>query len=135
VVRVVTPELPVAKPDSNNLRQKVIQAIELDGLNKSEASELFNISRFTINLLLQRKAATKDLQPKPRQASSQGQQSTDWEKFRVVVQAHSAQTQAEMAQLSAGEISARTISGALKQMGVSRKKQPRGSENRMKQRG
>jgi transposase len=30
------------KPYSYDFRQKVIQAIELDGLKKSEASELFN---------------------------------------------------------------------------------------------
>jgi transposase len=33
------------KPYSYDFRQKVIQAIELDGLKKQEASELFNISR------------------------------------------------------------------------------------------
>jgi len=38
------------KPYSYDLRQKVIQAIEFDGLKKSEASQLFNISRNTINL-------------------------------------------------------------------------------------
>jgi hypothetical protein len=37
------------KPYSYDFRQKVIQAIELDGLKKREASELFNISRNTIN--------------------------------------------------------------------------------------
>jgi transposase len=42
------------KPYSYDFRQKVIQALELDGLKKSEASELFNISRNTINLWLQR---------------------------------------------------------------------------------
>jgi transposase len=36
----------------------VIQAIELDGLKKQEASELFNISRNTIDLWLKRKAET-----------------------------------------------------------------------------
>jgi transposase len=38
------------KPYSYDLRQKVIQAIQLDGLKISEASLLFNISRNTINL-------------------------------------------------------------------------------------
>jgi len=38
------------KPYSYDLRQKVIQAIKLDGLKKSEASVLFNISRNTIDL-------------------------------------------------------------------------------------
>ncbi len=39
----------MAKPYSYDLRVKVINAIELDGVKKSEASELFNISRNTIN--------------------------------------------------------------------------------------
>lgn len=51
------------KPYSYDFRQKVLQAIELDGLKKSEASELFNISRNTINLWLQRKAETGDVLP------------------------------------------------------------------------
>ena len=40
----------MAKPYSYDLREKVINAVELDGLKKSEASELFNISRNTIDL-------------------------------------------------------------------------------------
>ncbi|WP_346292156.1 IS630 transposase-related protein, partial [Sphaerothrix gracilis] len=40
----------MARPYSEDFRQKVIEAIELDGLKKSEASELFRISRNTINL-------------------------------------------------------------------------------------
>ena len=36
------------QPYSYDLRQKVIQAIKLDGLKMSEASTLFNISRNTI---------------------------------------------------------------------------------------
>jgi len=39
----------MAKPYSYDLRQKVIQAIKLDGLKKSEASQLFNISRNTMH--------------------------------------------------------------------------------------
>lgn len=46
----------MAKPYSDDFRKKVMQAIELDGLKKSEASQLFNISRNTINLWCQRKA-------------------------------------------------------------------------------
>ena len=53
------------KPYSYDFRQKVIQAIELDGLKKHEASQLFNISRNTINLWLKRKAETGDFQALP----------------------------------------------------------------------
>ncbi|MDB9538586.1 IS630 transposase-related protein, partial [Anabaenopsis arnoldii] len=42
------------KPYSYDLRQKVIQAIELDGLKKTQASQMFNISRNTITLWLKR---------------------------------------------------------------------------------
>ncbi|NMG11409.1 hypothetical protein DP117_32920 [Brasilonema sp. UFV-L1] len=73
----------MAKPYSDDFRQKVMQAIELNGLKKSEASQLFNISRNTINLWCQRKAETGDIKPKPRQASQQRRKITDWEKFRV----------------------------------------------------
>jgi transposase len=40
----------MAKAYGEDFRRKVMQAIELDGLKKREASELFNISRNTINL-------------------------------------------------------------------------------------
>jgi transposase len=39
----------MAKPYSYDLRAKVINAIELDSVPKSEASALFNISRNTID--------------------------------------------------------------------------------------
>jgi transposase len=38
------------KPYSYDLRQKVVQAIKLDGLKISEASQIFSISRDTIRL-------------------------------------------------------------------------------------
>jgi hypothetical protein len=63
--------ISMAQPYSNDFRQKVMPAIELDSLKKSEASQLFNISRNTINLWFQRKAETGDVKPKPRQASQQ----------------------------------------------------------------
>jgi len=50
----------MAKPYSYDLRQKVLQAIKLDGLKKSEASQLFNISRNTIDLWLKRLEETGD---------------------------------------------------------------------------
>ncbi len=39
----------MAKAYSEDFRRKVMQATELDGLKKGEASQLFNISRNTIN--------------------------------------------------------------------------------------
>ena len=55
----------MAKPYSYDLRKKVIEAIELDGMPKIEASQTFNISRNTINLWLKRKAETGDFNATP----------------------------------------------------------------------
>lgn len=122
----------MAKAYSYDLRQKVLQAIELDGMKKSEASEVFNISRNTINLWFQRKAETGDIQVKPRPTSSPKQKITDWEKFRAFAQEHEGKTQAEMAQLWEGDISSRTISRALQKVGLTRKKRHMGIANGMK---
>ncbi len=123
----------MAQPYSYDFRQKVIQAIELDGLKKSEASQLFNISRNTIDLWFKRKAATGDVQAKQRQAVSQRQKITDWEKFRAFAKTHEEKTQVEMAHLWQGEISDRTISRALQKLGWTRKKRRTGIANAMKQ--
>jgi transposase len=112
----------MAKPYSYDFRQKVIQSVELDGLKKGEACELFNISRNTLNLWFQRRVQTGDIHPKPRQASQKHQKITDWEHFRAFVHANSDKTQAEMAQLWEGEVSARTISRALSKINFTRKK-------------
>ncbi|MEI2583756.1 IS630 family transposase [Scytonema sp. PRP1] len=110
------------KPYSYDLRQKVIQAIELDGLKKSEASLVFNISRNTIDLWLKRQAETGDFQALPNQAPGNNHKISDWEKFREFASSHGDKTQVEMASLWEGEISDRTISRALKKIGFTRKK-------------
>jgi transposase len=125
----------MAKAYSDDFRQKVIQAIELDSLKKCEASLLFNISRNTINLWLQRKAQTGDVKPKARKASQQRGKIKDWEKFRSFVKQHGDKTQSEMAQLWGGEISQRTISRALQKIGHTRKKKHTGIVNEMKPNG
>lgn len=123
----------MAKAYSYDLRQKVMQAIKLDGMKKSEASQLFNISRNTINLWFQPQAATGDVQVKPRTTPSQKQKITDWEKFRAFAKEHEDKTQAEMAQLWEGNLSSRTISRAWQKLGLTRKKRRMGIANGMKQ--
>lgn len=93
------------KPYSYDLRQKVIQAIKFDGLKKSEASQLFNISRNTIDLWLKRQANTGDFQALPNQPPGNGHKITDWEKFREFASSHGDKTQVEMASLWEGQIS------------------------------
>lgn len=112
----------MAKPYSDDFRQKVMQAIELDGLKKSEASQLFNISRNTINLWCQRKVQMGDIKVKQRQQGQWRSKIDDWEKFRTLVKANSDKTQVQMVELWEGKISQRTISRALQKIGHTRKK-------------
>lgn len=118
----------MAKAYSEDFRRKVMQAIEMDGLKKSEASQLFNISRNTINLWCQRKTETGDILPKPRQARTSSGKITDWEKFRAFVKTNHDQTQAELAQLWGG-VSQRTISRALQKLNHTRKKKRMGTSS------
>jgi transposase len=122
----------MAKPYSNDFRQKVIEAIELNGLKKTEASQLFNISRNTINLWCRRKAQTGDVQPQTKPTSSQVRKIQDWDKFVAFVKAHGEKTQSQMAQLWSDQISQPTISRALKKLEYTRKKKLMGISNAVK---
>ena len=122
----------MAKPYGYDLRQKVMEAIELDGMPKSEASKIFNISRNTINLWFQRKAETGDMKAKVRQPGGKGGIIKDWERFKAFAVEHSDKTQEEMAELWEGNISGRSISRALQKIGFTRKKRPTDIRNGMK---
>jgi len=110
------------KPYSYDLRQKVIQAIKLDGLKISEACLIFSISRNTIRLWLKRERETGDFQALPNQPPGNGHKITDWEKFTKFVEVNGNKTQVEMAKLWTEEISDRTISRAFKIFWFPRKK-------------
>ena len=125
----------MAKPYSLDLRQKVIDAIELDGLKKSEASALFQISRNTIDLWLKRKAATGCLKPSVKEVSSDQGKIQDWKAFRAFAEQHRSKTQAEMAELWTSDVSRRTISRALKRIGFTRKKRLTVTSSAMKENG
>ena len=110
------------KAYSYDLRCKVIDAIELDGMPASEASATFHVSRNTINLWQHLKAQTGDLHPKPGQHSGHSHKIKDWDKFIAFVEAHPDKTQKELAKLWDDDISDRTISRALQKIGFTRKK-------------
>jgi transposase len=112
------------KPYSLDLRQKVIDAIELDGMKKSEASAVFGISRNTIDLWLKRKAATGSVAPQVNSSARRQRRITDWKGFRAFVEQHRDKTQAEMAECWPGAMSQRTISRALGVINWTRKKRP-----------
>ena len=114
----------MAKPYSLDLRQKVINAIELDGMKKSEASVAFGISRNTIDLWLKRKAETGSLAPQVNSQARRQGRITDWDGFRAFAEQHRDKTQAEMAECWPGQMSQRTISRALSVINWTRKKRP-----------
>lgn len=117
---------------SEDFRRKVIEAIEMDGLKKQEASELFGISRNTIDLWFKLKAETGDIQPRQRQIAKPTGKITDWDKFRTFVAEHGDKTPAELAKLWEDGVSQRTISRALRKIGYSRKKKRMATANGMK---
>jgi transposase len=94
----------------------------LDGRRKSEVSQIFNISRNTIDLWLKCKAETGDLKPKHNRPPGNNHKSLDWEKFREFAKTHGDKTHQQMAQLWDGDISSRTISRTLCKIGFTRKK-------------
>lgn len=110
------------KPYSYDRRQKVIQAIELDGMKKSEAVHIFQLTRNTINLWLKRRAETGDYQSKSNRPHRTASKITDWDKFAQFVKTHGDKTQAQMAQLWDANVSARTFARALQKIGFTRKK-------------
>ena len=112
----------MAKAYSYDLRQKVINAIELDGMRKSVAAQVFGISRNTIDLWLKRQAQTGDYQAKSTRPHRTAGKITDGSKFVEFVRQHGDKTQEQMAQLWEGDVSARTLSRALQKLGLSRKK-------------
>ena len=112
----------MSKPYSYDFRQKVIEAIELDGRKKCEVSEFFCINRNTINLWLNRKEQTGDFLPEPNRPPGNNHKITDWKKFTEFANANGDKTQEQMAQLWEGDISKRTIARALAKIGFTRKK-------------
>lgn len=110
------------KPYSLDLRQKVVDAIELNGMTKHEASMAFQLSRNTIDLWLKRKASTGTLAPSSNAPVSPQRKISDLDAFRTFAHQHRDKTQAEMAELWPGEMSQRTISRALQGIGWTRKK-------------
>jgi transposase len=112
----------MAKAYSYDLRKKVIDAIELDGFQKTEVSQMFNVSRNTINLWLKRQKETGDYKAQKTTPQNPATKIKNWPKFQEFVERNADKTQVEMAELWDGEISDRTISRALRKINFTRKK-------------
>lgn len=113
--------MTMAAPYSDDLRQKVIKAID-KGMRKSEAARVFNVSRNTIDLWLKRRAATGEFKAKKGYQKGSQHQILDWEKFREFAHQNGSLTQAEMAQAWVREISRYTIGRGLRKINFTRKK-------------
>ncbi|MDT9257718.1 MAG: IS630 family transposase, partial [Limnospira sp. PMC 1254.20] len=66
--------------------------MELDGRPKPEASQVFRVSRNTINLRLQRKAQPGDFLPQPPHRPGNNHKLPDWQKFKALAQEHGHKT-------------------------------------------
>lgn len=121
----------MAAPYSYDLRQKVLEAID-KGMRKSEASQVFNLSRNTIALWLKRRETNGDYKAIQGYQAGSRHRITDWEKFREFVKNNGDKTQAEMAEAWTEQLSRQTIGRGLKKMGLTRKKRRMVTEKEMK---
>lgn len=112
---------------SYDLRMKVMEAIDR-GMKKTQASQIFKISRNTINLWMKRREETGDYQAKTGYQKGYEAKIPDLDQFREFAQKHGGQTQKEMAEVWSEKISDQTIGKALKKIGFTRKKKLTGIE-------
>ena len=115
-------------PYSYDLRKKAVEAVKR-GERKKHISEMFNISRNTLDLWLKREEQTGDCQAITNYQQGCRHKITDWNHFRSFVQRHGGKTEAQMASLWGDGVTQQNISDALHKIGVSRKKKPMGIEN------
>lgn len=119
----------MSAPYSYDLRTKVMEALS-QGMRKTQVSRIFNISRNTINLWLQKKEQTGSYEAQKGYQRGYNSKITDLDEFKEFAQKHGSLTQKEMAEAWKEDISDRTIGKALKKIGYTRKKNLRLSRKR-----
>lgn len=117
-------------PYSEDLRTKAIAAVKR-GERKKDVSEMFNISRNTLDLWLKREEQTGDCRAITNYQQGCKHKITDWQRFREFVRQHGGKTQAQMAKRWGDNVTQQNISDAMQKIGVSRKKRLTGIENEM----
>lgn len=115
---------------SHDLREKVVTAIDR-GEPKSQVSRMFNVSRAAIDRWLKRREQTGNVRAASGYQRGHSHRIVDWQAFRRFAQTHGDKTQAEMAALWSADMSERTLSRALKQIGFTRKKRLTATANGM----
>jgi transposase len=116
---------------SNDLREKVMAALDR-GEKKSHVSQMFNISRDSIDRWLKRREVTGNVKAAQGYQKGHSHRIEDWDQFRAFAQKYGDKTQAEMTQLWPGAISKRTIARALAHIDWTRKKRLMATENETK---
>ena len=99
----------------------MINAID-GGMKKTQASQIFEISRNTIDTWLKKREETGDYQAKVGYQQGYNPKIPDFDKFQQFVHVSGSKTQAEMAEYWPEKISVRIIGKALKKIGYTRKK-------------
>lgn len=117
----------MAKPYSNDLREKALAALE----NKQvkEVSETFGVHRDTLRRWKNQFKATGSCEAKQGYQDGYGHKISDWEAFCEFAETHGDKTQAQMAQSWPSKISQQTMSRALKTIGFTRKKRRTRTKN------
>jgi len=82
---------------SHDLREKVVAALDR-GERKSQVSQMFNISRDTIDRWLKRREITGSVKAAQGYQQGHSHRVKDWQAFRAFAQTYGDRTQAEMAQ-------------------------------------
>lgn len=118
-------------PYSYDLRKKAVEAVKR-GERKTDVSEMFKISRNTLDLWLKREEQTGDCQAITNYQQGCRHKITDWQRFGEFVWQHGGKTQAQIAKLWGNNVTQQNISDAMQKLGVSRKKKLTGIENEMK---
>jgi transposase len=115
---------------SEDLRQKAIAAVER-GEKKINVSQMFDISRNTLDLWLKRKAELGHCRAITHYQQGCRHKITDWERFREFAKQHGDKTQSQMAKLWGDNVTQQNISDALRKIGYSRKKRLMDIKNAM----
>jgi transposase len=121
----------MAAPYSEDMRRKAIAAVKR-GERKTDVSQMFGISRNTLDLWLKREAEAGDCRAITNYQQGCRHRITDWERFRAFIEQHGGKTQAQLAALWGEGVTQQNISAAMQKLGISRKKEPMATKNAMK---
>lgn len=112
----------MAAPYSEDMRRKAIAAVKR-GERKTDVSQMFGISRNTLDLWLKRESKTGDCRAITNYQQGCRHKIRDWERFRAFIKQHGGKTQAQLAALWGEGVTQQNISTAMQKLGISRKKE------------